>query len=70
MIDLHIHSNFSDGKASVAEIAKKAKEIGLKAIAIVDHSIELGFGLDEIKAKRREMEIEDAKAIYGIKIYS
>ncbi|MEM0215509.1 MAG: PHP domain-containing protein [Archaeoglobaceae archaeon] len=70
MIDLHIHSNFSDGKASVAEIAKKAKELGLKAIAIVDHSIELGFGLDEIKAKRREMEIEDAKAIYGIKIYS
>lgn len=70
MIDLHIHSYFSDGKASVAEIARKAKEIGLKAIAIVDHSIELNFGLDERKAKQREVEIEDARALYGIKIYS
>lgn len=70
MIDLHIHSNFSDGKASVFEIAKKAKELGLKAIAIVDHSIELSFGLDERKAKLRQIEIENARSLFGIKIYS
>jgi len=70
MIDLHVHSNFSDGKASVVGIARKAKEIGLKAIAIVDHSLELSFGLDEKKAKLREIEIEEARDLYGIKIYS
>ncbi len=70
MIDLHIHSNFSDSKATVFEIARKAKELGLKAIAIVDHSIELSFGLDEKKAKLRQIEIDDARSIYGIKIYS
>lgn len=70
MIDYHIHSNYSDGKASVFEIAKKAKELGIREIAIVDHSIELNFGLDERKAKRRAEEIEIAKETYGIKIYS
>jgi putative hydrolase len=70
MIDLHIHSNFSDGRATVLEIARKAKELGLRAIAIVDHSLELSFGLDEKKAKLRQIEIDDARSIYGIKIYS
>ncbi|MEM1578980.1 MAG: PHP domain-containing protein [Archaeoglobaceae archaeon] len=70
MIDLHVHSNYSDGKASVAEIAKRAKQLGLKAVGIVDHSIELSFGLDERKARLREIEIENARALYGIKIYS
>ncbi len=70
MIDLHIHSNFSDGRATVFEIARKAKELGLKAIAIVDHSLELSFGLDEKKARLRQIEIDDARSIYGIKIYS
>ncbi|MEM4503918.1 MAG: PHP domain-containing protein, partial [Archaeoglobaceae archaeon] len=68
-MDYHIHSNYSDGKASVLEIAKKAKELRLREIAIVDHSIELSFGLDERKAKKRAEEIEIAKETYGIKIY-
>lgn len=70
MIDYHIHSNYSDGQASVSQIAKKAKEIGIKEIAIVDHSFELSFGLDEKKAKRREKEIELARETYGIRIQS
>ncbi|MCS7119031.1 MAG: PHP domain-containing protein [Archaeoglobaceae archaeon] len=70
MFDFHIHSNYSDGNASVQEIAKKAKERGIKRIAIVDHSIELSFGLDEKKARMREKEIELAREIYGLKIYS
>lgn len=35
--DLHIHSNFSDGKYSPTEILKKAKEAGFSAISITDH---------------------------------
>jgi len=70
MIDLHIHSQYSDGSASVDEIAKMAKERGLKVIAIVDHSLEHRKGVNEGKLKRRQMEIEKAKDVYGIEILS
>lgn len=36
--DFHIHSNLSDGLNSVDEIVRFAAEIGLKEIAITDHS--------------------------------
>ncbi len=68
--DLHVHSKYSDGNASIEEIARRAKRLGLKAVGIVDHSIELPFGLTEAKAKRRQEEIDDAMSTYGIKIYS
>jgi hypothetical protein len=37
LIDLHIHSNFSDGKLSVAEIVDLYGKKGFSAIAITDH---------------------------------
>ncbi|WP_202318360.1 PHP domain-containing protein [Archaeoglobus neptunius] len=70
MIDLHVHSSYSDGTAGVEEIARKAREMRLKAIAIVDHSIELHFGLTESKAKLRQIDIDNASSLYGLKIYS
>ena len=36
-VDLHIHTNNSDGKFSVQEIVSMAKEKNLKSIAITDH---------------------------------
>jgi predicted metal-dependent phosphoesterase TrpH len=36
-IDLHIHSNYSDGAYSPEELVKHASESGLVAIAIADH---------------------------------
>ena len=38
MIDLHIHSNFSDGAYSVDEILEIAQKIGYTTISIVDHN--------------------------------
>lgn len=38
LIDLHIHTNYSDGTDSPDEIFKKAEKIGLKQIAITDHN--------------------------------
>lgn len=38
MIDLHIHSNFSDGVYSVDEILEIAQKIGCTIISIVDHN--------------------------------
>jgi|LGVF01.2.fsa_nt_gb predicted metal-dependent phosphoesterase TrpH len=38
MIDLHIHSTFSDGSDTLAEIVKKANVLNLEAISITDHN--------------------------------
>ncbi len=37
MIDLHTHSNISDGTFSPRELIQQAKKIGLTAIALTDH---------------------------------
>ena len=37
MIDLHIHSFFSDGELSPAEIVQRAKNKGYRVLAITDH---------------------------------
>ena len=42
IIDLHTHSNKSDGTLSPVELAKKAKEVGLSAIALTDHDTNNG----------------------------
>ncbi len=36
-VDLHMHTNHSDGVYSPSEIVTKAKELGLEAISITDH---------------------------------
>ena len=42
-IDLHIHTNKSDGKFSAQEIVSMAKEKNLKSIAITDHDSARGI---------------------------
>ena len=37
MIDLHIHTTYSDGADSLIEVLKKAEKIGLTHISITDH---------------------------------
>ncbi len=37
LIDLHIHTNHSDGTFSVEEVFKKAKEENISALSITDH---------------------------------
>ncbi len=39
--DLHVHSKYSDGAASLAEIAQKAAALGLSWMAVCDHSSSL-----------------------------
>lgn len=39
VIDLHMHSVYSDGTCSVEDIIKNAKQLGLSQIAITDHDI-------------------------------
>ncbi len=37
LIDLHVHSNASDGTMAPAEVVRLAKEGGLRAVALTDH---------------------------------
>ncbi len=41
--DLHTHSDFSDGSDTPAELAKKAAELGLTAVALTDHNTASGL---------------------------
>ncbi len=41
--DLHLHSTFSDGNASMEEMAMAARDAGLEYIAITDHASPMGM---------------------------
>jgi DNA polymerase (family 10) len=58
--DLQIQTNWSDGTSSIKEMALLAKKIGLKYIAITDHTKSLGIarGLDEKELARQGKEID------------
>ncbi len=56
LCDLHVHSVYSDGTFTPTEIVKKAKEIGLKAVALTDHNTALG--LKEFKLAGKELGVE------------
>ncbi|MFQ6003011.1 MAG: PHP domain-containing protein, partial [Candidatus Zixiibacteriota bacterium] len=54
-IDLHIHTNASDGLLSPKDTIEIAKKCGLSAISITDHDAIGGFA--EAKQKAEELEI-------------
>lgn len=41
--DLHVHSEWSDGRASIEEMAKAAQALGYEYIAVSDHSPSVGI---------------------------
>lgn len=43
LIDLHVHSNASDGTYAPAEVVRLAREGGLKALALTDHDTVAGL---------------------------
>jgi DNA polymerase (family X) len=55
--DLHCHTDASDGTASIAEMAKAARDAGYEYLAITDHSASFGFG-DEVSPERLHEHIE------------
>lgn len=56
-VDLHVHTNYSDGKDSPGDIVAKAKAIGLGAIAITDHDTIEGIEQAISAGKRYNLEI-------------
>ncbi|BAF70395.1 DNA polymerase/3'-5' exonuclease PolX [Nitratiruptor sp. SB155-2] len=58
--DLHMHTVYSDGKHTIEDMAKAAKEMGYEYIAITDHSkrLTVAKGLDEKRALKEFEEID------------
>lgn len=68
--DLQMHTNYSDGTSSVAQMAEAAAERGYEYIAITDHSagqrIPPGMNSDQIAQQAREIEAVNASG--GIRV--
>ncbi|MFX0094333.1 MAG: DNA polymerase/3'-5' exonuclease PolX [Candidatus Hodarchaeota archaeon] len=58
--DLHIHTNWSEGSHSLAEMVKATKLLGYKYVAICDHakSLQIAHGMTEEKLRKQIQEIE------------
>jgi len=69
--DLHTHSTWTDGQASIEEMAAAAKTRGLKYIAITDHSkrVTMVGGLNADQLRRQWAEIDELnKRLSGITV--
>lgn len=64
--DLHMHSRWSDGVNTVAEMAAAARARGYQYMAISDHSqsLVIAGGLDPASLKKQRQEIQQINAQY------
>ncbi|TYP56711.1 DNA polymerase III subunit alpha [Thermosediminibacter litoriperuensis] len=65
-VHLHVHTNYSllDGACDIAKLAKKARELGMNAMAMTDHGVMYGI-IDFYKA----MKAEGVKPVIGCEVY-
>ena len=69
--DLHMHTTATDGQNSIEEMATAAKKLGLKYIAITDHSkrVAMANGLDDDRLLKQWEEVDEVnQKLKGIKV--
>ena len=75
--DVHSHSNWSDGKATMLEMARGAEAFGYRYLGVTDHSPRIkvvnGLGAERLLAQSREMaevqaEVPDVALLQGIEV--
>lgn len=69
--DLHVHSNWTDGRNSIEEMGQAAKRRGYQYIAICDHSPTIGItnGLTPERLQKQIQEIEKVnKTSKGLRV--
>lgn len=64
--DLHTHTTYSDGKNSIEEMVKKAKDLNYEYIALTDHSqsLKIANGLEPERLLIKNTEINDIQKKY------
>lgn len=70
--DFHIHSQWSDGIASVEEIARFGEKLGYSFVGIADHSssLKVAYGLSEEKVVEKIGEIRRVQKKFSIRIFA
>ncbi|HEY2883335.1 MAG TPA: helix-hairpin-helix domain-containing protein [Pirellulales bacterium] len=65
--DLHMHTNATDGKATLPEMAASAQALGLKYIAITDHSkrVTMANGMTADRLRRQWEEIDKLNGTFS-----
>ena len=65
--DLQMHSTYSDGYGSIAEMADAAEALGHEYISITDHSkgLKIAGGIDEATLARQASEIDEVNDALG-----
>ncbi|HVN29859.1 MAG TPA: DNA polymerase/3'-5' exonuclease PolX, partial [Candidatus Binataceae bacterium] len=68
--DLHSHSTYTDGRASIEEMARAADAAGLEYLAITDHSQRLAMvnGLTPERLREQWREIEDVQSRVRVRL--
>jgi len=75
--DLHVHSKWSDGNATIEEMVAKARELGYEYIAVTDHSpssrIAKGLSIERLYEKKKEVEslnkkLKDIRILMGAEV--
>jgi len=70
--DLHSHSDWSDGRATMLEMARGAKALGYKFLGVTDHSprIKVVNGLDAERLLAQSQEMAEVQAqVKGIELF-
>ena len=71
-IDLHVHTNVSDGTTSPAETVELAKKAGLAAIAVTDHDTYLAYASAALAGMDHGIEVVPGIEIstkYGVSVH-
>ena len=75
--DLHTHSTYSDGRNSIAQMAKGAQGLGYEYLALSDHSPRLrvagGVSVEDLKRKKKEIDdlncqLKDFRILFGTEV--
>ena len=70
--DLHAHTTWSDGRASLAEMAAAAEDLGREYLAVTDHSprLRVANGLSRERLRAQWDEIERVQAERDLRLRS
>ena len=75
--DLHVHSTWSDGHNTIAQMVEAAQTRGYQYLAVSDHSAHLkvagGVSAEDLKKKKREIDalnekLKDFRVLFGTEV--
>ena len=66
--DFHTHTNYSHGLGSIEDSARQADVLGLKAIAITEHSYKSHYNIKKGDLEKMRKDIEEIKDKYKVKV--